>query len=159
MEGWLEQSKDVPVPHRASAEKERERDRARDENLPIVQSQAAKGKLPFNPVRLTPVKSPGIYEGEFGSKDGDVILHFWPYGYHQAERDRLAAPRFVGDFPEKLKAVMEREFGSGRVVVEHVPDLGSWCVTARGWAAQQFHMELAIKACERLHLALGGKVG
>jgi len=131
-------------------------DAARDEVNPILQKDAAKGEVPFAPVKLQPVKSPGIYEGEFGIKDGDLLFHFWPYGYGLAKRGGLASPRFKGNFEKALKDAMEVSFGVTRVKGEYVPEEGSWFVCAKGWGKSQFWYDLSVKACEKLHYALGG---
>jgi hypothetical protein len=153
---WLEQMKDAPQAVRPPPAREQELEKARDESLPVVNRQVGKGQLPVQPVRLQPVRSPGIYEGEFGVKDGDVLFHFWPYGYHEAERQRLAAPHFPARFEGSLLEVMNQEFGKNRVEILKDDDVGAYCVIARNWASQQMHFELSVRACEKLHKALGG---
>jgi hypothetical protein len=135
----------------------KELDTARDEAVPVLEKEAGRGEIPFAPVKLQPVKSPGIYEAEFGVKDGDLIFHFWPYGYGAAKRGGLAAPRFKGNFEKILKDVMERNFGEKRIKGEYVQEEGSWYVRAIGWGNSQFWYDLSVKACEQLHFALGGE--
>lgn len=153
---WLEKSTDQAQASRPEAAREKELDKTKEESLPVVKRQVSKGELPIKPVKLQPVKSPDIYEGEFGIKDGDVIFHFWPYGYHEAERNRHAAPHFKPEFAQQLTSVMATEFGGHRIQVLEDADLGAFCVIAKGWAAQQFHYEMSVRACEKLHKALGG---
>lgn len=153
---WLEKKEDQAQPVRPEAARERELDKTKEESLPVVKRQVSKGELPINPVKLQPVKSPDIYEGEFGIKDGDVIFHFWPYGYHEAERNRLAAPHFKPEFERQLLTVMSAEFGGHRIQVLEDADVGAFCVVAKSWAENQFHYEMSVRACEKLHKALGG---
>jgi hypothetical protein len=153
---WLEQSKDQPEASRPLAAREKELEKSKEEGLPIVRRQVAKGELPIKQVKLQPVRSPGLYEGEFGQKDGDIIFHFWPYGYNEAQRQRLASPHFRPNFEKVLTDVMAGEFGGHRVVITNDADVGAYSVIAKDWAAQQFHFEISVRACEKLHKALGG---
>jgi hypothetical protein len=158
MPTWQEQETNSRKPIPVTAEKAADLDKAKEEGLPTVIKQAAKGELPVQPVQLQPVRSPGIYEGEFGVKDDDLIFHFWPYGYHDADRKGLATPRFKKDFESTLKAVAARELRN-RAVVEHDQDVGAYFVRGTGWGTSQFHHDIAVKFCQALHTALGGTEG
>lgn len=156
---WLEKNSETNSVGAADAARTKVLDETREENLPIIKKETDSGQKPFTPVQLQPVKSPGIYEGEFGVKGDDVIFHFWPSGYHAAERRGAAAPKFVAGFEVMLKKVMGDVFDAKRIKVEHDVDVGAWFVRAIGWADAQFHRDLCIKACEQLHAALGGEPG
>lgn len=127
---------------------------ARAEGLPPIEKE--KGGRGFQPVDFQPVRSPGHYEGEFAVKDDDLLFHFWPYGYHLTEKLGNPLPPFKSGFSEKLFAVLEDVFGRGRCDLSHDPDMGAWFARAKGYGVNQFHRELAIRACEKLHFALGG---
>lgn len=154
---WVEQDQETGNRHTAPASRAAVLEETKKDTLPVVQKEAEKGKLPFEPVHLTPVRSPGIYEGEFGSKDGDLFFHFWPYGYRQAEREGKARPRFRADIEQILDKTMAEVFGAPRVQYSDYRERnGSFYVKATGWAQNQFAREIAVKACEKLHKALGG---
>lgn len=142
-----------------AAPKAAEFDEAKLQVMPVITKEAGRGEVPVQQVHFQPVKSPGIYEAEFANKDGTVIFHFWPYGYHQAERDGKPTPRFKPDFEKKLRAVMVPAFGERALSFEQDKDMGSWFVSAAGWGERQFYRDLAIKACRDLHYALGGTDG
>lgn len=153
---WVEQKVDKGGPYIPDAARVRELEEGKRESLPILEREARKGQMPIEPIRFRPVKSPGIYEAEFAQKDKDLIFHFWPYGYHQAERDRRAAPKFKTGFEKALTDSMENVFSSNRVTVSLDRDVGAYFVKAANWGEHQFMSELAIKACEQVHKALGG---
>lgn len=156
---WLEKNNETHSVSQADAARAKVLDETRDENLPIVQKETDAGVKPFEQVQLQPVKSPGIYEAEFGVRKGDVIFHFWPSGYHVAERRGVAAPKFKPMFEAVLTKVMGEVFDSNRVTVENDIDMGALFVRAKGWGEAQFHRDLCIKACEQLHAAMGGEPG
>lgn len=156
---WLEKNSETNEVAQPNATRTKVLDDARAEGLPTIEKESDAGVKPFNPVQLQPVKSPGIYEAEFGVKNDDVIFHFWPSGYHAAERRSAAAPQFKIGFEQALKKVMGEVFDSKRVVVDHDPDVGALFVRAKGWGDAQFHRDLCIKACEQLHAAMGGEPG
>lgn len=106
------------------------------------------------PVIFQPVISPGNYEGEFGVKKNDIIFHFWPHGYHEAEDKRLAKPRFSSKFLSSLKTVVEDSFGANRTKIEFDEELGSYFVHANGWATNPMYKNMCIEFCERLHKLL-----
>ena len=126
-------------------------DDTKSELLPLAQKEAAAGAKPIQPIDFQPVKSPGNYEAEFAVKDDDVIFHFWPWGYHDAERRGTALPRFSKDFIEKLSASMAKTFGQHRLQVSEDQDMGAFFVKAVGYGTNQFHRKLCIEACENLH--------
>lgn len=154
--GWIEQKTKTGVTYVPDAAHIEEFEKGKREVMPVLEREADRGQLPIVPVRLRPVKSPGIYEAEFGAKDEHLVLHFWPYGFHQAKRDGTAAPRFKSGFEEKLREAMEHVFNANRVSVQFDKPMGSFSVLALNWAEHQYASELAIQACERLHKAMGG---
>ena len=156
---WLEKNSETNSVAVPNADRAQVLDKSRDEGLPVISKEVDQGQKPFATVQLQPVKSPGIYEAEFGVKNEDVIFHFWPSGYHAAERRNAAAPRFKAGFEDALKKVMGNVFDSKRVMIDHDPDVGAIFVRAKGWANAQFHRDLCIKACEELHAAMGGEPG
>ena len=131
-------------------------DMVRKEALPTIQREASNGAPEFNPLEFQPVRSPGIYDGEFGSKGDDLIFHFWPYGYNQAASAKQRTPNFKPGFQKMLKFVMGETFGDKRVEIQEDKDVGALFVKALNWGQHQFRRELAIKACEALHGRMGG---
>jgi hypothetical protein len=156
---WLEKNVETNAVGKTDAARSKILDEAREENLPTIQKEANAGTKPFIPVQLQPVKSPGIYEAEFGVKGQDVIFHFWPSGYHAAEHRGVAPPRFAAGFEATLKKVMGEVFDEKRVTIENDLDVGALFVRATGWGEAQFHRDLCIKACEKFHAAMGGEPG
>lgn len=108
----------------------------------------------IEPVHFQPVKSPGNYEAEFAIKDGDVIFHFWPYGFHEAQVREQTPPRFKRGFHQFLVSAMASAFDSRRLEFEDDKDMGAIFVRAKGFADNQFYRQLAIQACEKLHAIL-----
>lgn len=155
---WTEREtdsfKELPV----TEERIKELEKSKAEGQPIVEQEAEKGQVPFNGIKFQPVKSPGLYEAEFAQKEKDVIFHFWPYGHHSAQRRNIASPRYPNHFAEKLTEVMTKEFGTA-ARIEFDRELTSYFVRVKDLGEKQFFRELAIAACEKLHLALGGTPG
>jgi hypothetical protein len=156
---WVERQSDTGMAMEVTPEKARVLDKARDEGLPVVEKEAARGQVPLDPIRFTPVRSPGIYEAEFARKDSDLVFHFWPYGYHEADRNSRPTPRFVPKFEHYMRILAVAEFGlvgGGSPAFHEDKDMGAWCMTVPGWGEKQFFHEVAVKFCEKLHHALGG---
>ena len=156
---WLEKNYETNEVAQPTAARALVLDEAREQGLPTIKKEADAGVKPFAQVQLQPVKSPGIYEAEFGVKDSDVIFHFWPSGYHVAERRGVAGPKFKPGFENALKKVMGEVFDAKRVTIDNDIDMGALFVRAKGWGEAQFHRDLCIKACEQLHAAMGGEPG
>ena len=156
---WLEKEVETNKVGRPDEARTKVLDAERDTGLPVMTKEADSGVKPFEQVQLQPVKSPGIYEAEFGVKNQDVIFHFWPSGYHAADRRGVAAPQFKKGFEVALKKVMGEVFDPKRVVIEHDQDVGALFVRAKQWGEAQFHRDLCIKACEKLHAEMGGEPG
>lgn len=154
---WLEQENETRKQHEVSKDRAVVLDQARDETLPVIQKEAAQGEVPFDPLKFQPVRSPGNYEAEFAKRGEDVIFHFWPYGYHEADRRGIATPKFKPEFLLNLRVVMISAYGAQRVEVSEDRDMGAWFVKAHGWGAQQFWFDLACEACRKLHHSLGGE--
>ena len=155
---WLEKEVETNKVSRTDEARTKVLDAERDAGLPTMLKESDNGVKPLAQVQLQPVKSPGIYEAEFGVKNADVIFHFWPSGYHAAERRGVAAPKFKQGFEAALRKVMGEVFDPARVVVEHDIDVGALFVRAKQWGEAQFHRDLCIKACEKLHAEMGGEV-
>lgn len=140
-----------------TADKARMLDEVRKSSLPIVQKESESGVRPFETVKLQPVKGIGTFEAEFGLKGDDVIFHFWPYGYHDADRNEgMALPQFPKNFMKILNDAMAKVFNIDRVELALDADVGAWFVKAKGYAQNQFHRNLCIEAVTVLHRALGG---
>jgi hypothetical protein len=156
---WVEQNQETGRSSNATLDKVKEYEAEKKATLPTVQKEAAKGELPFETIKFVPVRSPGIYEGEFGPKNGDLVFHIWPYGYRQAEREGKVKPRFKQpDIEQVIDRVMAEMFTATRVRYSDLREQnGSFYIQAVGWASSQFARDLAVKACEKLHKALGGE--
>lgn len=141
----------------ADEEKTKQYEEAKKDSLPAIQKEAEEGVKPFEPIRFQPVHSVGFFEAEFGMRKKDIIFHFWPDGYHQAERDKRVLPRFPKGFGELLLKVMSDAFDPMRIEVYEDKDVGAWFVKALGFADSTFARELAIKAVTSVHKALGGE--
>jgi hypothetical protein len=141
------------------AQKANEYDQAKAEGLPVVTKEAEGGIKPLDPVKFQPVRSPGIFEAEFGVKGKDLIFHFWPDGYHKADRNSLAPPAFKKDFLQRLTKTMVDTFTKERVLIEEDRDMGAFFVKAHGWGENDSYREISIKVCEIFHKAMGGTEG
>lgn len=150
---WLEKDQQTKEIRRKSS---KELDETRESSLPIVSKEADIGAPPFEPIKFSPVIGTDIFEGEFAVKNEDVIFHFWPHGYHAADAAGRTTPSFKKGFPETLKVVFEKEFGKGRIEIQDDRDMGALFVRATGWAANQFHREISVKALRELFVAMGG---
>lgn len=117
---------------------------------PLVAKEAQQDKG-IEPIEFQPVKSPGNYEAEFAKKDDDILFHFWPYGFHDAQDKEKTPPRFKNGFETFLTQVMSETYGPKRVQLEKDLDMGAIFVRAMGAGSNQFFREVAIKACELLH--------
>jgi hypothetical protein len=152
---WTEKLSKDNSDLKVSADRAKELETTKAESVKHLDSVAK----PFEPIRLQPVRSPGLYEAEFGVKGDDIIFHFWPYGYRAAERSGALPPKFKRNFAQVLKDSMDKSFGSNRVALSEDTDVGAWFVLAKGWGINQFNRDLAIKACEAVHKGLGGTEG
>lgn len=153
---WEEMETKTGKPVAMTPTKEQALEAEKALSMPVVVKEASRGTRPFEPVHPQAVRSPGIYEGEFIVKDGDLIFHFWPHGFHEAQRRGIATPRFGPSFDTSLKSVMRSVFNDHRVEVSYDGDMGAWFARAKGWAENQFHFDLSVEACTKLHKALGG---
>lgn len=154
MSMWTEQEQASRSPLEVSAERARELDEAKRDALPHV---LAEGDRPFDRIHFQPVISPGIYEAEFALKGPDIIFHFWPYGFRKAIEQGKARPAFKTAFKPILEKILHGTFTEHRTKMDFDRDIGSWFVKVSGWGDHQFARELAIKACEMVHLELGGE--
>lgn len=159
---WTQKDNESQSVGSVEGDRSREYDMVRQNNLPKLQKEADDGEVPVQPVEFQPVRSPGIYEGEFGVKMNDLLFHFWPSGYHDALKKQQVPPSFPSrpvPFEIALSASFTDVFGKNRVEVKHDGDMGAYFVKATGFGVNQFHREMAIRACEKLHAAMGGKQG
>lgn len=127
----------------------------KEKGLPVISSEP--GKKEFEPVSPQPVQSPGIYEAEFMTMGKDVIFHFWPWGYHDAESLNKVPPRFLKTFPDALKRAVASSLPSIKHEVTEDRDMGAWFVKAYGLADNLFSRDLAIKVCQTVHENMGGE--
>jgi hypothetical protein len=153
MTTWVERDLTTGKQAEMVADKAARLDKDVAKDLPRVQREEAKE---ITPVRFQPVRSPGIYDAEFGVKDRDLIFHFWPFGYHEAERKEVAPPRFPSQFEASLRAALNKTFNVDRVEYNYDGDMGAWYARAHGWGENQFAFDLAVKACKTLHSMMGG---
>lgn len=134
-----------------------EYDAARKELVPVIQKEEQGGAKPIDLIEFQPVRSKGIFESEFASKGEDLIFHFWPWGYHEADRSNRPTPTFHKYFETSLKTEFCKVFGDHRVVMSLDSDVGAWFVKAIGWGQHEFARKNAIEACTNLHRSLGGE--
>lgn len=134
-----------------------EYDEARDKLRPVIEKEEQAGAKPIAPIQFQPVRSPAIYEAEFGVKGEDIIFHFWPDKYHEAEKSNRPAPRFPKEFEKELRSSLSTVFGENRFEIHHDPDVGAIFAKAIGWGTHEFARKNAIEACSKLHFALGGE--
>lgn len=128
------------------------------ESLPVVQRESESTK-PFEKVEFQPIKGVGTFEAEFGVRGEDVLYHFWPWGYHDADRkDGERLPAFKKDFEKILSQAMAKVFGQGRCDVSYDADIGAWFVRANGFSSNQFFRDLCVEAAKTLHKDMGGKL-
>lgn len=139
--------------------KAQELDKVRDELLPDLLHEADSGVKPIEPVRFQPVKSPGLYEAEFAMKDGALIFHVWPWGYHEAQRLEQREPTFKADFEQTLRAALATNFRPTQSEFSFDGDMGAWFVKVVGYAESQYWFEHAVQCLETLHAAMGGIPG
>jgi hypothetical protein len=139
-----------------SPELEKEYEKAKKETLPRVVKESDEGVRPFIPVEFQPVRSPEHYESEFGVKGNDIIFHFWPWNYHLNEKSDRPTRSFARGFETFLVQAMGDAFDIKRVEISKDEDMGAYFVKANGYATNQFHRDLCIRACEKLHNLLGG---
>lgn len=139
----------------ASPERARLYDLEKSTTLPIIGKEP--GKKPFEAVKAQPVRSPGIYEAEFIAKDGDVVFHFWPEGYHKAEEEGRNPPHFPPTFSKAMQSAISKVMAPSKVDISEDRDMGAWFVRVHGLATKPFQFDLCVKACEEVHKAMGGK--
>jgi hypothetical protein len=156
---WIEQESRSNTLSVADQERARLLDMVKKETLPTIKREEEEGAPEFQPLDFTHIKSPGIFEGEFGAKNKDLLFHFWPYGHSQAHREGKRPPNFKPAFKPALKAAMCEVFEANRIEIEEDKDVGAIFVKAKGWGDHQYVRELSIKACEALHKAMGGTDG
>lgn len=137
--------------HSPSDERAQLLSKTKEEFLPIAVKEASAGDKGIDQVDFQPVKSPGTYEAEFAVKGDDVIFHFWPWGYHDAERRGETTPRFKRGFQDSLMKAMSQAFDPKRVEISEDKDMGAIFVKASGFGSNQFFRKLSIEACELLH--------
>lgn len=124
--------------------------------LPVVLKEADGGVRPFKTVDFQPVRGPGTFEGEFGVKLEDLILHFWPHGYHDAERTGGRTPKFKPGFEEALRSSFKDSFKHFSIEMTFDPEMGAWFMKIPNATSSLHYRDLCVKALEALHLKMGG---
>lgn len=125
--------------------------------LPKLQKEADQGLKPIQPIRFQPINGTDYFEAEFGVRGNDIIFHFWPWKYHETERNGRPVPRFHKGFASILVSTMGTVFDPMRVEIYEDRDVGAWFVKAIGYGTNTFHRDLSIKAVTELYKALGGQ--
>lgn len=148
---WTEKKSEDNVIQQTVSQRTAELAQARDEVLPLATAEIAAGDKSIDPIDFQPVRSPGNYDAEFALKGDDLIFHFWPSGFHEAQRNNHTPPRFKRGFTFHLVRVMSDTFGAKRIEIEPDEDMGAVFVKALGQSSNQFYRKLAIEACEKLH--------
>lgn len=152
---WTEKDQEQGIQNPSNA-RTQELNQIREESLPVAQREADAGIRPFEPIDFQPVKSPSNYEAEFAVKGEDVIFHFWPWAFHDAQSKGHTPPYFRKDFREHLTVSMSKTFGPNRLQIEEDKDMGAFFVKAVGFGLNSFFRNLCIEACEDLHTRLEG---
>lgn len=132
-------------------------DKEKRTSLPVIEKEASAGVKPFEQIRLQEVQAHGFYLGEFGVKGDDVIFHFWPDGYHEAQRKGIRPPNFRAGFEDNLKKALSSSFEPNRCKVELDMDMGAYFVKANGYGLSQFNRKMSIEVCQKLYELMGGK--
>ncbi len=154
---WVEQASTTRENIKVSVDKAKSLNETR-KDLPVIQEEAAKGVRPFQSVAFQPIQGVNTFEAEFTAKGDDLIFHFWPWGYHGA--DRAGSPR-LPTFPKTFESVLKDVFAktfphSPTIEREYDADVGAWFVRVVNGATNHFHFQLCVKAASDLHVALGG---
>ncbi len=155
---WKEQQAETRVVQDVDPIRANVLDNVKKENLSIVQKEADDGVRPFETVHFQPIKGIDTFEAEFGVKGDDVVIHIWPYGYHDADRDSGPLPNFNRSFESFLRRLVSNAFGEHRVQISYDGDVGAWFVIAKGFSSNQFYRDLCIEMFKSLHILMGGKV-
>lgn len=150
---WIRRDNATGVISQAEAEKAQRYEEDKNAALPTIRKES-ESTMPFEPVRFQPVKSTE-YEAEFGVKGDDVLFHFWPPGYHQADAIGQRTPTFRKDFEDKLGFCLSKEVPRHQLKLDE--DVGAVFVICPGLALNLSHRQLCIRVCEKLHYELGGK--
>jgi hypothetical protein len=153
---WKEQELASRKPLNVDAAREKLLNDVKKEAHPIIIKESDAGGKTVVPVKFQPVQSPGIFEAEFGVKDGDLIYHFWPWGLHVADKSGRGRPAFKVGFGKALAEVMKDSY-KNKAVIEEDRDMGAWFVKVVDGGKNQFHRKLAINTVTALHKKLGGK--
>lgn len=152
---WSEQNQETRTVRQVER---KEYDEAAREYAPLIEREERQGAKGFGLIHLQPVRSVGLFEGEFASKGPDLIFHFWPYRYAEALRGEKKLPTFPVGFEAALRTAMAQVFGVHRLEVSEDKDMGAWFVRASGFGEHDFARKLAVDACTALHTGLGGKL-
>jgi hypothetical protein len=153
---WNEHEMQSRKPLDVNATREKLLNEVKKESLPIIVKEADSGNKTVVPIKFQPVQSPGIFEAEFGVKDGDLIYHFWPWGLHAADKSSRGRPAFKVGFGKALAEVMTASY-KGRATIEEDRDMGSWFVKVVDGGKNQFFHKLAVNTVTSLHHKMGGK--
>lgn len=152
---WIEQEHQSRKKLTVTDEKQALLDKVKAETLPTIRQEASKGDKSVAPIRFQEVKSPGLFEAEFGLKEDDLIFHFWPWGLHIAERNGQPRPAFMPGFREALLAAVTATYSAG-VDLQEDRDMGAFSVRVLGAGKKQFWYDLALRTVKDVHKRLGG---
>lgn len=156
MHGWQERDVESKQDHMVSSAKAAELDSAKAETMPELLKETS-GMRPFEQIKFQPVRAHGLFDAEFAVKGDDIIFHFWPYGFHQAQHSGTREPNFPTGFLEKLKESLKTSFAATRTEVTLDKDMGAYFVKAIGYATAISSFTLATEACKHLYKLLGGQ--
>ena len=154
---WIEQEHESRKKLNVTPDRVAVLDALKEATLPIIKKEALSGDRAIEPLHFQPVHSPGIFEAEFAKKGNDLVFHFWPWGFIQAERSGKIRPAFPIEFLATLRHTMITHFGTSNVELNDDRDVGAYSVIVRSFGARQFWHELSVKAVTDLHKAMGGE--
>ena len=154
---WIEQEPKSRKKIDVTQERAQLLDKVKKEVLPPIAREAEQGDKRVEPLHFQPVKSPGLFEAEFGKVGTDIVFHFWPWGLHEADREGRPRPPFEKRFREELRAALLDTFEAKFVTIGEDRDMGAIFVKARTYGSKQFWFDLGRKAVTLLHGRLGGE--
>lgn len=127
-----------------------EYDRTKMELAPKLEKAAAE-KPRFIPLELHPVRGPDLFEGEFGRRGDDVIMHIWPDGYRKAEELRRAKPPFHTGFERGLKNALATAFELGTIEYEFTKEMGAYFILIKGAGTNPMHYDACVRTFRKLY--------
>lgn len=125
-------------------------DRTKRDLAPRLEKAAAE-KPKFTPLVLHDVRGPGQFEGDFGKRDDDVIMHIWPDGYRKAAELSRARPPFCKGFEDHLKAALATAFDLSTIEYEFTRDMGAYFIISRGAGTNPLHYDACVRTFRELY--------